>query len=118
MTNVITDIQPLEEDPNFRVVFVNNSPKITIPAIAVEKLGLETEQLWTNELSNQIKSFEDFELATNMALKLISTKAWGVKELAARLIKRGIDSHTADLTTKQLCENGWLNDFTYACNPI
>ena len=59
MTNVITDIQPLEEDPNFRVVFVNNSPKITIPAIAVEKLGLETEQLWTNELSNQIKSFEE-----------------------------------------------------------
>ena len=53
-----------------------------------------------------------------MALNLITKKAWGVKELATRLIKRGIDPTVATLATEQLEADGWLDDFSYACARI
>lgn len=114
MTNVITDIQPLDDDPNYRVIFVNDAPEITIPTSTVEQFGLTTKQSWTEELSKNVQAFEDIEKARNMALKLISMKAWGVKELATRLIKRGIHQEIATQTTQQLCEDGWLDDHAYA----
>lgn len=114
MSHVITDIQPLEDDPNYRVIFVNNAPEITIPTSTVEQLGLTTQQNWTEELSKNVRAFEDIENARNMALKLISMKAWGIKELANRLIKRGIQQEIAIQTTQQLCEDGWLDDHAYA----
>jgi regulatory protein len=118
MTHVITDIQPLEDDPNYRVIYVNDTPEVTIPTSTVEQLGLTTQQSWTEELSISVQSFEDIEKARNMALKLISMKAWGVKELATRLIKRGIHQEIATPTTKQLCDDGWLDDHSYACARI
>jgi SOS response regulatory protein OraA/RecX len=118
MTILITDIQPLEDDPNYRVIFVNDVPEITIPTSTVEQLGITTQQCWTEELSKRVQSFEDIEKARTMALKLISMKAWGVKELATRLVKRGIHQEIATTTTEQLCDDGWLDDHAYACARI
>jgi regulatory protein len=118
MTNIITDILPLDEDPNYRVIYVNNTPEATIPTDTVDKIGLTVEQLWTEDVTLQIQKLQYLEVATNMALKLISMKAWGVKELATRLVKRGIDPATATIATEQLHEDGWLDDFKYACARI
>jgi regulatory protein len=114
MTNTITDIQSLEDDPNYRIIFVNNEPEITIPSSTAKQLALQIGQIWTSELANTVQSFEDIEQARSMALRLISMKAWGVHELAARLVRRGIDREVATRTTEQLDEDGWLDDVSYA----
>ena len=118
MTNVITDIKPLEDNPNYRIIFVNDTPEMTVPSSTVEQLGLQIHLTWTDELANAARTFEDIEQARSMALRLISMKAWGVKELATRLVKRGIQKEVATATTQQLCEDGWLDDKTYACARI
>jgi len=118
MTHVITDITPSEEDPNFRVIFVNGAPELTIPTSTVERLELDIQQPWTEELATQIASLTDIERASAMALQLVSRKSWGVQELAKRLVKRGIDPSIASQTVEQLNEDGWLDDFKYACARI
>jgi SOS response regulatory protein OraA/RecX len=118
MTNFITDIQSSDDDPNNRVIFVNELRETTIPASTVEYLSLHIQQPWTDELANQVHTFEDIEKARSMALKLISMKAWGVQELANRLVKRGIDKDIAQTITMQLEEDDWLCDTTYACARI
>jgi len=118
MTRVITDILPSEEDPNYRVVYVDGSPEITIPSSTALRLELDINQPWTQELATQLHSLTDMSLATSMALRLVSRKSWGMCELAARLVTRGIDPCIAELTTQQLNEDGWLNDFKYACARI
>ncbi len=118
MTNLITDILPLEDDPNYRVIFVNDLPELTVPRSTVEQLGLQLQQQWTTELAQTVQSFEDIENARGMALGLISMKAWGTDELSARLVKRGIDKNVAAITTQQLHEDGWLDDLTYAMARI
>ena len=118
MINLITDILPHEDDPNYRVIFVNDIPELTVPLSTVEQLGLQLQQPWTNELAQTVQSFEDIEKARNMALRLISMKAWGANELSARLVKRGIDKNVATITTQQLHEDGWLNDLSYAMARI
>lgn len=116
--NVITDIQPLEDNPNYRIIFVNDAPEITVPSTTVEQLGLQIHHPWTEELANSLRTIENNEQARSMALRLISMKAWGVKELATRLVKRGIEKEVATATTQQLSEDGWLDDKTYACARI
>ena len=118
MTNVITNITPFEEDPNYRVIFVNGSPEVTIPTSAVERLELDIQQPWTDELATQVTSMTDLKRATGIALQLVSRKAWGVQELAQRLVKRGVDPSIAKQTVEQLDEDGWLDDFNYACARI
>ncbi len=115
---IITDIQPLEDDPNFRVLFLNNDPQLTLPTSTVELHGLEIGQEWSDDLASEVESEKEVDLATKMALSLIATKAWGVLELAARLEKRGIEPSIAVTTTQQLKEDGWLDDFVYACARI
>ena len=114
----ITDILPLEEDPNYRVVYVDNQPEITIPTSTIEQLELTIGQAWTSDLATQADTFDQIDEAKHMALNLISRKAWGVRELAARLVKRGIDTNIALQITEQLEEDGWLDDFKYACARI
>ncbi len=118
MTKTITDILPLDTDPNYRVIFVNGESILTIPTSTVERLELTVDQLWTVELAAEVISLEDMRDATSMALQLISKKAWGVQELATRLVKRGIEQSTATLATEQLEADGWLDDFAYACARI
>jgi len=118
MTKTITDILPLDTDPNYRVIFVNGESTCTIPTSTVERLKLSVEQLWTVELEIKVTSLENLSHATSMALQLISKKAWGVRELATRLVKRGIEQSTATLATEQLEADGWLDDFVYACARI
>lgn len=117
-SQIITDIQPLEDDPNFRVLFVNDVPQCTIPTTSVELHDIQIGQEWNDELATRVQSEKEIEGATKIALGLIATKAWGVKELATRLEKRGIDHNIAIVTTKQLAEDGWLDDFAYACARI
>lgn len=118
MTHLITDILPQEDDPNYRVIFVNDIPELTVPLSTVEQLELQLQQPWTNELAQTVQSFEDIEKARSMALGLISMKAWGTDELSARLVKRGIDKNIAAVTTQQLHEDGWLDDLAYAMARI
>ncbi len=115
---IITDIQPLEDDPNFRVLFLDDVPQFTLPTSAVERHELEIGQEWNDELATEVQSDKEVDRARTMALKLISTKSWGVLELAARLEKRGIESDIAVTTSTQLEEDGWLDDFVYACARV
>ncbi len=114
----ITDIQPLEDDPNYRVVYVDNNPEVTLPTSALDQLGLVLSQEWTEEVATQVALFNQFDEAKSMGLNLISRKAWGVKELAARLVKRGIDKYVATMITEQLEGDGWLDDYKYASARI
>ena len=118
MTKIITDILPDDNDPNYRIVYVDGVSEITLPLATMKRLNLNIDQVWTDDLSHQVKAIEDVEQARNMALNLITKKAWGVKELATRLIKRGIDPTVATLATEQLEADGWLDDFSYACARI
>ena len=115
---VITDIQPLEENPNFRVLFIDGVAELTIPSSTLVKFALSIGQEWNDDLANTMQSDEDIEVASKMALGLIAMKSWGVKELATRLVKRGIEPDIATITTEQLEGDGWLDDFTYACARI
>jgi SOS response regulatory protein OraA/RecX len=118
MTRTITNIFPLDNDPNYRVIYIDGVSEITLPLSTIERLNLAIDQIWTDVLSSQIKSIEEIEDARTIAIDLISRKAWGVKELATRLIKRGVEPTVATLATEQLEADGWLNDFTYACARI
>jgi SOS response regulatory protein OraA/RecX len=110
----ITDIQALEKDPNFAMVYVDGTLHCTLPRSTVEELALAVDQEWTEECDSVVTQLEQIDTGKSMALDLISRKAWGVRELAARLIKRGIDANIARATTEELAEDGWLDDITYA----
>jgi SOS response regulatory protein OraA/RecX len=110
----ITDIQALEKDPNFAMVYVDGALHCTLPRSTVEELALAVDQEWTEECDSVVTQLEQIDTGKSMALDLISRKAWGVRELAARLMKRGIDANIARVTTEELAEDGWLDDITYA----
>ena len=114
MTNVITSIEPLSSDPNFRVIFVDGEKILTLPSHVVDHLNIKVDAPWTEALATSAASFEDESEARTMALQLIAMKAWGEKELAARLVKRGIQSAVATKVTEALQEDGWLDDLAYA----
>ena len=70
----ITAIEPLEDDPNYRVVYVDNNPEVTLPTSALDQLGLVLSQEWTEEVATQVALFNQFDEAKSMGLNLISRK--------------------------------------------
>ncbi len=118
MTGTITSISPSKCDPNMRDVFVDDALETTLPATVVVQLNIEIDCKWTPEIGKQAESIAVSEKARQMALSLISRRMWGCKELATRLVKRGIESSIATAVTEQLVEDDWINDEQYACALI
>ena len=118
MTQLITAIEPTDDDPNFRDIYVQGKLAFTLPCSTVEELQLAVEQPWDEETSNAVGAFKDIEDARRIAIDLISRRSWGCNELVTRLVKRGSDRAIAEQTIVQLTEDGWLDDQTYACALI
>ncbi len=118
MTHLITAIEPSEEDPNFRDIYVQGKFAMTLSISAVEELKLTIEQPWDDETSNAIETCTAIEDARHIAIDLISRRTWGCNELIRRLVKRGSAKTIAEQTVEQLCDDGWLDDHAFACALI
>ncbi len=56
----------------------------------------------------------ELEKAKKIAAALLSYKSYTCKEVYQRLIRKGIDQDTAELTVSEFCRAGILNDEEYA----
>ncbi len=118
MTHLITAIEPSEDDPNFRDIYVQGKLAMRLPYSTVEELQLSVEQEWDDVTTEAIESSGAIEKARHIAIDLISRRSWGCNELITRLVKRGNDKIIAEQTVAQLTEDGWLDDHTFACALI
>ncbi|MBT4523290.1 MAG: regulatory protein RecX [Phycisphaerae bacterium] len=118
MTDLITAIEPCEEDPNFRDIFVQGKLAMTLTLAMVEQLELTVEQPWDDEKANELKVCTAIEHARHIAIDLISRRTWGCNEMITRLVKRGAKKDIAKQTVDQLVEDGWLDDHSFACALI
>jgi len=114
----ITNIKTHSKDPNFRDVIIDDTETYTILNSTLTELGLHVGQEWSDSIHSKIEIAESSRKANSIALQLISRKAWGVNELAERLVKRGICEEVAQQTTQQLAKDGWLDDRAYASARI
>ncbi len=114
----ITSIEPDQEDPNLRHVFISETCVATLSVPALETLEIVLGLVWTDELERAIEEVQSNEKVRSIALQLLSRRAWSKKELANRLIKRGYDASTASIITQQLEDDGWLDDLAYAGSSI
>ena len=114
----VTDITISQDDPNVRILVCSTGTKTQLPAYFVDELNIKEGDEWGNELDSAITYFLESKEAEKIALQLISRKAWGKKELAKRLSKRGVTTEVAHAVTDQLELDGWLNDYVYACARI
>jgi regulatory protein len=118
MTHLITAIEPSEDDPNFRDIFVQGKLAMRLPYSTVEELQLSVEQEWNEDTTGAIEFSSALEDARRIAIDLISRRSWGSNELITRLVKRGSDLTIAEQTVAQLSEDGWLDDHVFACALI
>jgi regulatory protein len=118
MTHLITAIEPSEDDPNMRDIYVQDKFAMTLTMSMVEELQLTVSQEWDNTLSDEVAMHSDVDEARKVAIDLISRRMWGSGELHTRLVKRGTDKTVAKITIEQLVEDGWLDDHAFACALI
>ena len=118
MTYLITAIEPSEDDPNLREIYVQGKLAMTLPCTMVEQLELTIEQPWDNETTYALDTCQAIEHSRKIAIDLLSRRTWGCDEMVTRLIKRGTDKVIAEQTVKQLVEDGWLDDHSFACALI
>lgn len=114
MNNTITAIQPSEDDPNLRSIFVGDDCVATLNANIIEVLGLEVGKSWNQDSSQSVESHHELQHARQIAIDLISRRMWGSKELEYRLVQRGVSKEIAVQTTKTLNEDDWLDDHAFA----
>jgi regulatory protein len=118
MTYLITAIEPSEDDPNLREIYVQGKLAMTLPCAMVEQLELTIEQPWDDETTNALDTCHVIEHSRKIAIDLLSRRTWGCDEMVTRLIKRGTDRVIAEQTVTQLVEDGWLDDHSFACALI
>ncbi len=118
MTHLITAIEPSEDDPNFRDIYVQGKLAMTLPNSTVEELQLCVEQEWGEDTAEAIETSTAIKDARRIAIDLISRRSWGSNELITRLVKRGSERAIAEQTVAQLTEDGWLDDHVFACALI
>lgn len=118
MTHLITAIEPSENDPNVRDVFVQGKFAMSLSLSMIEELQLTVSQEWNDTLSDAVELKHDVEEARKIAIDLLTRRMWGCGELEIRLIKRGTDKTVAKTTVDQLIEDGWLDDHAFACALI
>jgi len=118
MTHLITAIEPTDNDPNMRDIYVQNKFAMSLSVSMIEELQLTVSKEWTDTLTNEVELQNDVEEARKIAIDLISRRMWGIGELETRLVKRGTDKTVARTTVEQLVEDGWLDDHAFACALI
>ncbi|MBC8203836.1 MAG: regulatory protein RecX [Planctomycetes bacterium] len=114
MSATITAIEADHEDPNVRHIYVQETCVATLTVSEIKKLEIVLNQEWTDALLHSIEDVQTNAQTRSIALQLLSRRAWSKKELADRLIKRGSEASAASIITKELEEDGWLDDFAYA----
>jgi len=114
MTRTITAIEPTEEDPNLRNIFVDDTFTTTMSVSMISQLHLEIGEEWTEACESNYACHAACDKARSIALQLLSRRSWGVNEITTRLIKRGVEPNIATITTEQLNVDGWLDDRVYA----
>lgn len=110
----ITSIQPQEDNPNLRAIFVNDQHVATLTSNAINLLELTIGAEWNKTISSAVFQHNENEQGRKIALKLISKRMWGTDELLNRLIDRGVKIDAAKQVIQSLITDDWLDDEQYA----
>ena len=70
--NRITSIEPQDEDPNLRIVFVNGKYVATLTSNAISILNLKIGSEWNSTISSAVSQDAENEHGRKIAIKLIS----------------------------------------------
>ena len=110
---VISEIQPLDSDPNMRRIRVGRQTMATLRAADIEALGLKVGQPWTEPLARSVLAEVAANKARRDAMQLLGRRAYSRGEVAQKLQKKGYDQATAMRIADELATDGWIDDEAY-----
>lgn len=111
---VISDLKPLESDPNLRRVKVAGRTVATLRAADTESLGLEIGQRWTKSLADRVAETVQANKARRDAMRLLSGRGFSRQELHERLLKRSYAEAVIRRIVAEAQHDGWLNERAFA----
>jgi len=110
---VITEIQPLDSDPNMRRIKVGRQTMATLRAADVEALALKIGQPWTEPLAKSVLAEVAANKARSDAMHLLGRRAYSRGEIVQKLQKKGYDQATAMRIGDELATDRWIDDDAY-----
>ncbi len=116
--SIITEIQPLPDDPNRRRVKVDGKTAATLRGSDVEDLKLQVGRRWTAALAERVQMAVATDKARRDAMRLLGQRSRSRKDLIDRLIMRGHVSMVAERIADEAVRDGWLDEQAFAADVI
>ena len=110
----LTGLAPDPRQPGYRLVEVDRGRFASLPAAALEPLGLRLGDELAPRLLETLRELADVEAAERAALRAIARRAHARRDLQRRLIKKQHPPRAVDAALERLAARGLLDDRRFA----
>jgi regulatory protein len=110
----LTGLAPDPRQPGYRLVEVDRGRFASLPAAALEPLGLRLGAGLGPAVLDRLRELADVEAAERAALRALARRAHARRDLQRRLVKKQHPPRAVDAALERLAARGLLDDRRFA----
>jgi regulatory protein len=110
----LTGLAPDPRQPGYRLVEVDRGRFASLPAAALEPLGLRLGAELVPAVLDRLRELADVEAAERAALRALARRAHARRDLQRRLVKKQHPPRAVDAALERLAALGLLDDRRFA----
>ncbi len=111
---VVTGLAPDPRQPGYQLVSVDRGRFASLPAEALEPLGLVVGAELTPEILDRLRGLADVEAAVRAALRALARRAHARRDLTRRLVQRQHPPAAVEVALARLAAAGLVDDGQFA----
>lgn len=111
---ILTRLAPDPLQPEYRLVDVDRGRFASLPADALDPMGLVVGTELTADLIDRLRALADIEAASRAAYRAVARRAHAVQDLRRRLLQRQHPPFAVDAAIDRLVARGLLDDSRFS----